>query len=152
VPQTPLNADPRIIALQEHWPLLDLPDEGMLAFWTLERADSFVAGKITSHGLLDGEVALRVLLKQKRKTDLLIIIASIGPTVEGRLYALTALHILDKKAYRTFANSLLRQPSAQLREGDLGSVEPVASLLKGIESGKYNALVANHDNDAASNK
>ena len=127
-------------ALSE-WPLKGLPDEAQLAWQALRDADVFSFGPLgVAAETSGGELAMRILTRYPNAVSIFKL-AAVEASPEGKLYALTALHVLDRETYKWALQVKPQGGRVYLQAACIGGKEPVADVLKRIESGTYDKHV-----------
>lgn len=136
-----------------------LSQEGQRAYEKILTADTFAVGGVGYTAAKSGkELALRLLLKEKRAIEALTSLAS-QATPEGSIYALIGLHVKDIKLFRIVAAKYKNQPEQPERKSDSpskgtivreGFIQVQTGLLviqkerikvvEEIESGQYDKL------------
>jgi|SRR5579871_2667152 len=117
---------------------LDLDADGKKAYTTLQSAPYFAIGGVGYAGIIsEREKAMRVLIKQKHGIEAFQAIVKEGK-MEGRLYALLGLKLLDKNAFQKALNPfLISKATATIMRGCIQSERPVSDIAKDIEKGVY---------------
>ncbi len=131
----------------DDWPLKDLPDDAQLAYLTLDRTDAFAFGPIGFAAFTaEGDLALRILVRHPKAIPILQLIAD--HATAGGLYALTALHALDHRAYTDslpkFKASLSHlEPGKKvtLQAACIAHEEPITAVLTRIDAGTYDSFI-----------
>ena len=130
--------------LADDWPLKGLPDEAQLAWQALRRTDVFAFGPIGVAGeTSEGELAMRILMRHPNAIAIFQRLTR-SSTIDGCLYALSALRSLDRAAYAEVQSRLPRDQEVSLKEGCIGWKESAAEVLSKLESGKYDSVIPKH--------
>ena len=134
-------------AVADEWPLKNLPDDAQLAYLALSRAEEFAFGPIGFGGFTaEGDLAVRILVRHPKAIAIFQIAAQRdGP---GGLYALAALHALDRNAYNEslpkFKASLSRSKPGKkvtLQAACIAHEELITDILTKLDAGTYDSFI-----------
>jgi hypothetical protein len=123
------------------WPLTGLPDEAQLAYSVVSRSDVFAFGPVGFAGETSaGELAVRILTRYRKAPAIFQLIAE-QSTPAGQLYALAALHVLDRPAYVKARAKRSLKTKATVQVGCIGGNESMSAVVKRIDAGTYDSFI-----------
>jgi hypothetical protein len=124
----------------------DWPDDVQLAYLSLERADTFAFGPVGLAAFTaEGDLAVRILVRHSKSIAIFQLFAD--KANPAGLYALAALHALDRDAYKKslpqFKASLARDPRKKvtLQAACIAYDEPISDVLTKLDAGKYDSFI-----------